>query len=458
MVKCFIFLITFDNVLCLMYNKRDKFIRRWFTLDPTSHVWSFIFLGICFCLSSFFSCAETALLSVSKIRIRTLADEGDKRAQIVEHLLDDTDSLLSSILVGNNLVNIGASSLSTVIAIKMFGDAGAGLATGVVTVIILIFGEITPKSLAARYADKISLLISRPIKLVVTILKPIVYILNAITGVIIKCFGGDHAIGPTMTEEELKTYVTVSHEEGVIEEEEKEMIHNVFEFGDTEIKEIMTPRIHVISIAENATYDEVIDIYREQRFSRIPVHEQNDYDDIIGVLNVKDLLLAKIDKNSFNVKEHLRKPFVIYEFNHISDVFGRMRSMKTNLAVVLDEYGVMSGIVTLEDMIEEIVGEIDDEYDDNEEIVSMIGEDTYLIDGAVGISDINDRLNTHFETEDFESIGGMVLGEVNGVPQIGQEVIIGRATFTIQKIHKNRIEQLKMVLNRKEDRNEDQDD
>ncbi len=416
-------------------------------MDPShSYSFSFAILGVCFIMSAFFSCAETALLSVSKIRIRTLVEEGNKRAKLVERLIDDTDSLLSTILVGNNLVNIGASSLSTVLAVEFFGDAGAGIATGAVTLVILIFGEITPKSIATKYADSISLAIAGTIHFFVTILKPIVVILNSVTGFIVRLFGGDRQIGPTLTEEELKTYVTVSHEEGIIEEEEKEMIHNVFEFGDTEIKEVMTPRIHVVSISDDVTYDELLEIYKEQRFSRIPVHNSEDNDDIIGVLNVKDLLLVDIDKENFNVRDYAREAFVVYEFNHISDAFERMRSnKKSSLAIVLDEYGVMSGIVTIEDMIEEIVGEIGDEYDIEEETIKMIGENTFLIDGSVRFNEINDVLGTNFQSDDFESIGGLVLGEI-GEPELHRELKIGRATLSIEKIHKNRIEQLKMVF------------
>lgn len=426
-------------------------------MDPSPVTDMFVLL-VCFLLSAFFSCAETALLSVNKIRMRTLAEEGNKKAKLVEHLTDDVDKLLSTILVGNNLVNIAASSFSTMIAVEMFGDAGVGIATGVVTLVVLIFCEITPKSLAAKYADSISLAIARTINFIVKILKPVVFILSLITGTLIRLLGAEPQEGPTLTEEELKTYVTVSHEEGIIEEDEKEMIHNVFEFGDTEIKEIMTPRIHVCSISDDISYDELLDVYKEQRFSRIPVHNHDDNDDIIGVLNVKDLLLATIDKQNFNISDYVRDPFVVYEFNHISDVFEKMRSnKKSSLAIVLDEYGIMSGIVTIEDMIEEIVGDIDDEYDVEEDTIKMIGENTFMIDGSVSFNEINDTLGTHFESEDFESIGGLVLGQI-GEPKLHQEIKIDRAILSIEKVHKNRIEQLKMVLDPPEEEEEQQDE
>ncbi len=428
-------------------------------MDPSQDYFiSIAILLLCFSLSAFFSCSETALLSVSKIRIRTLAEEGNKKAKQVEKLINNTDSLLSTILVGNNLVNIGASSLSTVLAVEFFGDVGAGIATGIVTIVILICGEITPKSLAAKYPDSISMAVAPLISFLVKVLTPIVFLLNIITGFIVKIFGGNNSTSPTLTEEELKTYVTVSHEEGIIEEEEKEMIHNVFEFGDTEIREIMTPRIHVVSISDDVTYDELLDIYKEQRFSRIPVHNSEDYDDIIGVLNVKDLLLANPDKSNFKVSDYTREAFIVYEFNHISDVFERMRSTKkASLAVVLDEYGIVSGIVTIEDMIEEIVGEIDDEYDIEEENIKQIDESTYMIDGSTNINEINDELGTHFSSDDFESIGGLVLGELGEI-ELHKELQIGRATLSIEKVHKNRVDQLKLVLDETDEDDETKND
>lgn len=416
-------------------------------MDPShSYSFSFAILGVCFIMSAFFSCAETALLSVSKIRIRTLVEEGNKRAKLVERLIDDTDSLLSTILVGNNLVNIGASSLSTVLAVEFFGDAGAGIATGAVTLVILIFGEITPKSIATKYADSISLAIAGTIHFFVTILKPIVVILNSVTGFIVRLFGGDRQIGPTLTEEELKTYVTVSHEEGIIEEEEKEMIHNVFEFGETEIKEIMTPRIHVESIPDDCSYEELMETYQRSQFSRYPVHSES-FDEIVGVLNVKDLLFFNIDPDEFLIKDYMRDTFVVYEFNEVADVFASMRKEHATLAIVLDEYGVMTGIVTFEDIVEEIVGEIDDEYDEEEkeEIISL-GDNEYLVDGSLNLNEVNDRLKTSFDSEDFESIGGLVLGEISRVPEIDEEVKIKNVLFRIVKMHKNRIAQLKVSI------------
>ena len=413
----------------------------------SAQIMNIISLIILLILSSLFSCSETAFLSVSKIKIRTLAEEGNKKAKLVESLLDDQDRLLSAILVGNNLVNIGASSLTTATIMAIFGDGAqtVAIATGVVTLCILIFGEITPKSLATQNADKLVFALAPFIRFVCVITKPVVFVLNIITGFIIKLLGGNQEHGPSLTEEELKTIVTVGHEEGVLEKEEKEMIHNVFEFGETEIKEIMTPRIHVESLPDDCTYDELMNVYHDAQYSRYPIHDES-FDEIIGVLNMKDLLFIDIDKEHFDVKKYMRETFVVYEFNQVNDVFASMRKEHATLAIVLDEYGVMSGIVTFEDIVEEIVGEIDDEYDDASDDIVKINDHEYLVDGSLNLNEVNDEIDTHFESEDFESIGGLVLGEFSGVPKIKDKIEFPGVTIIIEKMHKNRIELLRLKI------------
>lgn len=413
----------------------------------SAQIMNIISLIILLILSSLFSCSETAFLSVSKIKIRTLAEEGNKKAKLVESLLDNQDRLLSAILVGNNLVNIGASSLTTATIMAIFGDGAqtVAIATGVVTLCILIFGEITPKSLATQNADKLVFALAPFIRFVCVITKPVVFVLNIITGFIIKLLGGNQEHGPSLTEEELKTIVTVGHEEGVLEKEEKEMIHNVFEFGETEIKEIMTPRIHVESLPDDCTYDELMNVYHDAQYSRYPIHDES-FDEIIGVLNMKDLLFIDIDKEHFDVKKYMRETFVVYEFNQVNDVFASMRKKHATLAIVLDEYGVMSGIVTFEDIVEEIVGEIDDEYDDTSDDIVKINDHEYLVDGSLNLNEVNDEIDTHFESEDFESIGGLVLGEFSGVPKIKDKIEFPGVTIIIEKMHKNRIELLRLII------------
>ena len=267
-------------------------------MDDPSLILKIIIFVVCIMFSSLYSSIETAYMSVSKIRIRTLSEEGHKKAKTAERLLNDLDRFLSTVLVGNNLVNIAATSLSTEIAISMFGSTGVAYATGFVTLVVLIFGEITPKSLASRNAEKLVLMSAGFMAFCETLFSPVVYILSKLSKGMIQVLGGDQESGPTVTEEELKTIVTVSHEEGVLEDEEKEMIHNVFEFGDTEIKEIMTPRIHVVSVSDDVTYSELMNIFKEEHFSRIPVHSES-YDEVVGVLNIKDLFFENIDEAHF---------------------------------------------------------------------------------------------------------------------------------------------------------------
>ena len=417
-------------------------------MDP-SRGWNLLVLFILLCLSAFFSASETAILAVNRIRMKTLAEDGNKKAEIVLKLLEDVDAILTSVLIGNNIVNLSAASLATVIAVDIFGSAGAGIATGVLTFLILVFSEITPKSLANRYATNISLAVAKPIYYYKIFLKPLAFILGIISQFFVRLLKADSEEGPTLTEEELKTYVNVSHEEGILEEEEKDMIHNVFEFGDTEIREIMTPRIHVISLPCDVSYQEMISIYREEKFSRMPIVNDS-YDQVLGVLYVKDIFLEEFDEENFNVLEFVREPFFVYEFNHLSDVFTRMKKARVTLAVVLDEYGLLTGIVTLEDIVEEIVGEITDEYDEVENVISKIDDYTYFIDGSVSFLEINEVVGTNFESEEFESIGGLVLGEIEGEPRVGTEIRINDYTLRIEKINKNRIEVLKLIIPKEE--------
>ena len=417
-------------------------------MEPSQTIMIVAFL-VLIMLSAFFSSAETSFMAVSKIRIKTLAEEeNSRRAQLVQKLLDNNEQLLSTILVGNNLVNIAASSLTTSFVISVFGNEGIGvaLATGFVTLMILIFGEITPKTLASNNAEKFVLAFAPIVSFFRIVFMPIVFILNVFTHIMMKAFGDLSSTGPTVTQEDLKTIVNVSHEEGVLEDDERKMLHNIFAFGETEIKEIMTPRIHVEDVKDDISYDELIDFLKNCQFSRIPVYRNEDSDDIVGVLNIKDLLLADVDQEQFDIKNYMREPYFVYEFNQISDVFESMRKDHVTLAVVLDEYGVMSGIVSLEDIVEEIVGEIDDEYDQEDDDVVALADNQFLLDGSLDIDEVNEECGTSFESEEFESIGGLVLGAVGGVPEINQKVVIDNGLFVIEKIEKNRIETLRLTV------------
>ena len=333
-------------------------------MDPSVTI-RIVILIILLLLSAFFSSSETALTTVSRIRMRSLAEEGNRRAARVLTVTDNSAKMLSAILIGNNIVNLSASSIATALAIELFGSAGAGIATGILTILILIFGEISPKTMATIRAEKLSLRFSGIILILMKVLTPVIFIINALAMIVLRIFGVD----PTeknrgMTESELRTIVDVGHESGVIETEEKDMINNLFDFGDAEAKEVMVPRIDMTFVQADSTYEEVLEIYREDRFTRLPVYEE-DTDDVIGILNIKDLLLC--DKENFSLRQLMREPYFTYEYKNTAELLIEMRSSSINIAIVLDEYGTTAGLITLEDLVEEIVGEIRDEYDEDEE-------------------------------------------------------------------------------------------
>ena len=410
-----------------------------------SYTWQIILLLILLVMSGFFSMSETALMALSKIRIRHMVDEGVKGAKLVEKLSEDPSKLLGAILIGNNIVNIGASALATSIAVKAIGESGVGLVTIIMTILVLIFGEITPKSIAKQKSEEVALKVSKPINVVVKLFRPFIAIFTAISSVFIRLLGGDpKATEPFITEEELKTMVGVSEEEGVLEDVEKEMIFNVFEFADAQVKDVMVQRIDVVAVDINSTYDEVINIIKAEQFSRIPVYNQN-IDDVIGILNVKDLIIASQSREDFKVSDYMREPYYTFEFKKITELFKEMKKSRNHMAVVLDEYGGNVGIVTIEDLIEEVVGEIEDEYDDDKDNdIIVVKEDEYIVDGSARLDYIGDLIGVTMESEEFDSIGGLVIGELGRFPDQNEEVKVNSIRFVVEEIDKNRIKRVRI--------------
>ena len=357
-------------------------------------------------LSAFFSSAETAFTTVNRVRMKALADEGNSRASAVLTVLDHYSKMLSTILIGNNIVNLTASSLTTILASKVFGSYAVGIATGILTLTILIFGEIIPKNTAMIYSDKISLIYAKIILFLMKIFTPVVFIIDRLSMGISRLLHIDMSKkGSVMTENELKTYVDVSHEDGVIESEEREIIYNIFDFSDAVAKDIMIPRIDMVSIGLDMGYEEVLNIFKEYMYTRLPVYE-NDKDNIVGLINIKDFILLS-DKEHFQVKDILREAYYTYEYKKTADLMIEMREITANAAFVLNEYGATVGMITLEDLLEEIVGEIRDEYDaDEEELIQQIDGHTYLVEGGMKLDDINDALDISLHSEDYDSIGG----------------------------------------------------
>lgn len=394
-------------------------------------------------LSAFFSSSETALTTVNKIRMKNLAENGDKRAAKVLKVTSDSGKMLSAILIGNNIVNIGASSIATILAIDIFGDIGSGIATGLLTIIVLIFGEVSPKTMATIKADSFSLLIAGIIDILMIILTPVIFIINKMaSGVLFVLRINPNDADTAMTEDEIRTIVDESQESGAIEDEEREMIHNVFDFGDSLAKEIMIPRIDMTFVQADATYEELIEIFREEKFTRLPVYEEST-DHVVGIINMKDLLL--IDKSEdFSVRDILREPYFTYEHKNTSDLFVEMRKSSISLAIVLDEYGVTAGLVTLEDLLEEIVGEIRDEYDsDEEDAIVKLSEYEYMILGSTNLDDVNDELDVDFESDDYDTIGGYCLQLLDHLPEENETLFTEDGTvIKIVEVDKNRIERV----------------
>ena len=411
----------------------------------TSGVIQLVVLLILIFLSGFFSSAETAFSTVNRVRMRALEEDGNKRAAKVNKILDKYSKMISTILIGNNIVNLSASALATTLALRI--SVPVGIATGVLTVVVLICGEILPKTWAVLYSEKLSLLYCNIIYLLMYILTPVIFIVNVISNGFLRLLHIDpNKKANPMTETELKTYVDVSHEDGVIESEEREMIYNMFDFSDALAKDIMIPRINMVTVDMDDTYDDVLKVFRDSMYTRLPVY-QDDKDNINGLINIKDFILTE-DESAFHVKDILRDAHYTYEYKKISDLMYEMREKTMNVAFVLNEYGATVGMITLEDLLEEIVGEIRDEYDaDEEELIQEVDDRTYLVEGSMKLDDINDALDTDLDSEDYDSIGGIIIEKLDRLPEDGEEVTLDNGIqLKVQGIDQNRIVKVLMTL------------
>ena len=412
----------------------------------SSDVTQLIILIILLILSAFFSSAETALTTVNKIRIRSLADEGNKRAKSVLKVTDDSGKMLSAILIGNNIVNLSAASLTTSLAYS-FGGSMVAIASGILTVLILLFGEITPKTMATIHSEKMSLLYAPVIHFFMKIMTPLIFVINGLsTGVLLLLRIDPKAKNTAMTENELRTIVDVSHEDGVIESDEREMINNVFDLGDARAKDVMVPRVHVTFADINSTYTELIEIFREDKFTRLPIFEDTT-DNVVGTINMKDLLLYDNTKE-FNIRDILREAYFTYEYKSISELLVEMRQASFNIAIVLDEYGETAGLITLEDILEEIVGEIHDEYDENEEdFIQEISDREYIVEGSINLDDLNDRLDLNLSSEEYDSLGGFIIEYLDRLPEKGDSITTEEGIrMVVETLDKNRIESVHLYL------------
>ncbi len=406
-------------------------------------------------LSAYFSSAETALTTVNKIRIRSLAEEKNKRAKRVLKLIDDPTKMLSAVLICNNIVNLSASSITTSYAFSICMRMGleehtsiaASIGTGILTVLILIFGEITPKNLATRYPEEMALFYSGSILFITKVFTPIIFIVNQISRFFMFVFRVNPSDKPTITEDELLTFVDASHEEGVIESEERQMIANIVDFGDTLAKDVMIPRMDISMVESGITYEELLTEFTENKYARLPVYEES-IDNIIGIINLKDFVFYKGDKESLNIKELIREAHVTYEYKNVSELFMEMRKDSIPMTIVLDEYGALAGLITMEDLIEEIVGDLRDEYDyDEEDDIQQISDNEYNILGSTPLDDIAELLELNdLTSEDYDSIAGHVINLLEHFPAVGETAEDEFAIYTVLQVDGNRIDKIRMEL------------
>lgn len=407
----------------------------------------FIVLLVLLILSGFFSSAETALTTVNKIKLKTMADDDDKKAKRVLKVVNRPKKMLSAILIGNNIVNLSASSLATTLAIDIFGSVGAGIATGILTLLILIFGEITPKSIATLNSTSLSLVFAPFIGALMWLLTPVIEIINFLSSIFIRMFGIDPDFkDETITEEEIRTMVDVSHESGEIEQDERTMIHKVFDFSDACAKEVMIPRIDMTMVDSDISYDELISVFKEDMYTRLPVCEP-DTEKVIGIVNMKDFL-GLVPGDNFSVTNYLRDAYYTYEMKNVSDLFDEMRKEAATVSIVLDEYGDLSGMITLEDLLEEIVGEIRDEYDEDEEDpVVRLNEREYQVLGSMNLEDLCDLIPLGFESDDYDTIGGYIVGAFDHFPGVGETYVSEDGTIIrVLAVEKKRITKLRIKL------------
>lgn len=415
-------------------------------LDSSDAARTFILL-ILLLMSAFFSGSETALTAINKLRMRSLADEDIKGAKNALKLIEDPSKMLSALLIGNNVVNLSASALATTMAIDIWGNRWVGLATGILTLLILVFAEITPKTISAIMAEKVALLISGPILLITKLLTPFIFIINKLCKGVMRILRIDPNEKSTpMTESELRTILEVSHEEGVLESEERRMITNVVDFGDSLAKDVMVPRIDMSFASVDLTYDELVEVFSVDKYTRLPVYSET-RDNVIGIVNLKDLFFYNGTKEDFNILDIIREPYFTYEFKKTSELLIEMRIDSIALAIVLDEYGATAGLLTIEDLLEEIVGEIRDEYDEDEEdCIQAVSENEYIVDGNTKLDDINDALGLNIESSDYDSIAGHIIYLLDHLPEEGESVTENNVVFTVASVDKNRVDKVHIVL------------
>jgi len=390
--------------------------------------------------------AETSLTSISRVRLRQLVEQKVRRAILIERLHRDPNAYLSTVLIVNTVAIIVASSAATLLALHLYHERVAEwLVSLVLSLLVLIACEITPKTLALQRAERVALRLAPLVAGATLVMRPVVYVLTAVTRLILRLLGGKAEVrGPFVTEEELKMLVTVGEEEGVIEEEEREMIHGIFEMGDMSVREVMVPRTDLVAIEVNEPVEKAVDLVTKHGHTRIPVYE-GDLDHIVGVLYAKDLLRAVVRGEKKSLREIARKPYFTPESNKVQDVLRDLRKNRVHMAIVVDEYGGTAGAVTIEDILEEIVGPIHDEYDIGEEDeIQFISPNEVVLDGRVSVDDVNELLKLNIAGDNYDTIGGYVLNQLGATPKVGATLRLGNAELRVEAVQGTRIKKVRI--------------
>lgn len=408
--------------------------------------------------SAIFSASETAYNSVNKARLRSIADDGNKRAIMAIKISDNFDKALTTILIGNNIVNLTASALTTIYVTNRFGIEYVAAGTAIITVIVILFGEIIPKNLANEFPEAFSLFIAYPLNALIVLFTPIVWVLLKIKNFIVRLCGGEDK-QPTLTEEELMYIIDEIEDEGVLNEEESDLVKSALEFHDISISEILIPRVNVAAVDIEDSIEEIRDVFLSTHFSRLPVYEKT-IDNIVGIIHQKNFFDMYLEGRR-DINEILQKPLYIFGLTAISEIMREMQKTKNHMAIVVDQYGGTQGIVTMEDIIEELVGEIYDETDEEDtSFVKLEEENEYEVSGDFSIRDFLE--NIELEDEEIEtdctSIGGLVMESLDHIPEIGETVDCGRFTFKVIDADEQKIERIHITVNEISENGDDEDD
>ena len=410
------------------------------------HLSSIAAMVICVILSGYFSATETAFSSVNKTRLKAMAEKGDRKAELALRLAEDYDKLISTILIGNNVVNIALASIGTLFFVNLLGDNGATVSTAVITVVVLIFGEITPKSIAKDYPEKFAMFSAPMINMLIVLLTPLNFLFGLWKKLVGMIFKGEQDAG--MSQEELLLLVDEVQQDGAIDESEGELLRNAIEFGDLEARDILTHRVDLEAVPTDATKEEVAALFTESRFSRLLVYEDS-IDKIVGVIHQKDFYTGTgiVDAP---LKEIMTEPLYIHQTEKVDDLLQLLRSNKSHMAIVIDEYGGTMGIVTMEDILEELVGEIWDEHDEVEEPIQKIDDTTYILDGSVTLDDFCDHFDVKSDS-DSVSLGGWVMDQMECIPDEGDSFEFENLTITVSKTDDHRVEAVTVTVNTPEE-------